>query len=403
MKKILATIFALSVISTAAFARNFFSQRFFEIKTGAELGVSNNLFAANEFMKKDLVIDLRKIADDCPENGFNLRADVEPMLALNLNIKDFHLGVSSGLDVYESMSVGKDLFDFLGYGNELGETLDFTFNNDTDVFAYSNINVGFKLGKLKIKVQPTLFLPIISVRGGGGKATVVNDTNGNLIVDVDLNMDVYSIVPMKSEDKKSISFETDKITAALQSGYGFDLGGGVAYNLTKSFFVEATCRIPVFPGYLDNKSNINGGFDYKVKLTEFDKSEKENKDVTVTNSSEKISLHRPLKFDLYADKSILGSLFNARAGAGFGIRRPFSEYAVFYPEYYLGFTINLIDIFKVGVSTQYRDQVFIHQLGTTLNIRIFQIDLGLSSQSTSFTKSMSVAGIGGYAYVSVGF
>ena len=107
MKKILATIFALSVISTAAFARNFFSQRFFEIKTGAELGVSNNLFAVNEFMKKDLVIDLRKIADDCPENGFNLRADVEPMLALNLNIKDFHLGVSSGLDVYETCLLEK--------------------------------------------------------------------------------------------------------------------------------------------------------------------------------------------------------------------------------------------------------------------------------------------------------
>ncbi len=403
MKRILAFIIAVSVISTAAFARNFFSQRFFEVKTGVELGVSNNLFAANEFMKKDLVIDLRKIADECPENGFNLRADIEPMLALNLNIRDFHVGVSTGVDVYESMSIGKDLFDFLGYGNEVGETLDFTFNNDTDVFAYSNVDVGFRLGKLKIKVQPSVFLPIISVRGGGGKASVLNDSDGNLNIDVDMDMDVYSIVALKSEDKKNISFETDKITAALQSGYGFDIGGGVAYNLTKSFFVEATCRIPVFPGYLDNKATITGGFDYKMKLTDFENSEKETKDVEVTNVSEKLALHRPLKFDVYADKSILGSLFNARAGAGFGIRRPYSEYAVFYPEYYLGFTVNLIDIFKVGVSTQYRDQVFIHQLGTTLNIRVLQIDLGLSSQSSNFTKSMSVAGIGGYAYVSMGF
>ena len=91
MKKILACIFAVSVISTAAFSKNFFSQRFFEVKTGATADFSNNLFAANEFMKKDLVIDLRKIADECPKNGFNIRADMAPSLGFNLNILDFHI------------------------------------------------------------------------------------------------------------------------------------------------------------------------------------------------------------------------------------------------------------------------------------------------------------------------
>lgn len=403
MKKILACLLAATIISSAAFTKNFFSQRFFEIKVGTDFDFSNNLFAANEFMKKDLVIDLRKIADDCPESGFNIRADMEPSLALNLNIRDFHLGFSSGVEMYESMSIGKDLFDFLGYGNSIGDTLDFTFKNDADVFAFSQVDVGFRLGKLKINVQPAVFLPIISVRGGGGKASVVNDSDGNLIIDVDMDMDVYSIAELKSEDKKNITFDADKIEAALRSGYGFDLGGGVAYNLSKSLFVEATCRIPMFPGYLDNKSTINGGFDYKVKLTDFENSEKESKDVTVTNEKEKLAIHRPLKFDVYVDKNLLGSLFNARAGAGFGVRRPFCSEAVFYPEYYLGFTLNLIDIFKLGVSTQYKDQLFIHQVGTTLNVRVLQIDLGLSSQSSSFTKSMSVAGIGAYAYVSMGF
>ena len=43
---------------------------------------------------------------------------------------------------------------------------------------------------------------------------------------------------------------------------------------------------------------------------------------------------------------------------------------------------------KVGVSTQYKDQLFIHQLGTTFNIRLIQLDLGISSQSSSFKKSI---------------
>lgn len=403
MKKILACIFAVSVISTAAFSKNFFSQRYFEVKTGASAGFSNNLFAANEFMKKDLVIDLRKIADDCPKNGFNIRADVAPSIGFNLNIRDFHLGLTGGIDMYESLSVGQDLFDFLGYGNSIGDTLDFTFTNDTDVFSVTTLDVGFKLGKLAIDVQPSIFLPILSIRGGGGKATVINDKDGNLNVNVDMNMDVYSIVELKTTDDKNISFDAEKIEAAFRSGYGFDLGGGVTYPITNSFLVSGTCRIPVFPGYLDNKATINGGFEYKMKLTDFESSEKKTRDVTVTNETAKLVVHRPLKLNVYAEKNLLGTLFNLKGGAGFGIRRPFCDAAVFYPEYYLGFTLNLIDIFKVRLSTEYTNQLFIHQLGTTLNIRILQLDLGVSTQSSSFTKSMAVAGIGAYAYVTMGF
>lgn len=403
MKKILACIFAVSVISTAAFSKNFFSQRYFEVKTGASAGFSNNLFAANEFMKKDLVIDLRKIADDCPKNGFNIRADVAPSIGFNLNIRDFHLGLTGGIDMYESLSVGQDLFSFLGYGNSIGDTLDFTFTNDTDVFSVTTLDVGFKLGKLAIDVQPSIFLPILSIRGGGGKATVINDKDGNLNVNVDMNMDVYSIVELKTTDDKNISFDAEKIEAAFRSGYGFDLGGGVTYPITNSFLVSGTCRIPVFPGYLDNKATINGGFEYKMKLTDFESSEKKTRDVTVTNETAKLVVHRPLKLNAYVEKNLLGTLFNLKGGAGFGIRRPFCDAAVFYPEYYLGFTLNLIDIFKVRLSTEYTNQLFIHQLGTTVNIRILQLDLGVSTQSSSFTKSMAVAGIGAYAYVTMGF
>ena len=404
MKKILACIFAVSVISTAAFTKNFFTQRFFEIKVGAEADVSNNLFAMNDFMKKDLVIDLRKIADECPENGFNLRADAAPTYAMNLNIGDFHLGVSTGLELYESINVGKDLFDFLGYGNSVGETMNFAFTDDTDLFAYTQMTVGFKLGKLKITAQPALFMPVVSVRGGGGSVTVLNDSEGNLNVGMNLNLDVYSAVELKStEDGKSVTFDSEKITTMFKQGYGFDLGGGVALALTPSLTLDTTCRIPIFPGHLNYKSTVTGGFDYKMKLTDFENGEKTEREVEVTNTEASLAVHRPLKLDVYLDKNLLGGLFNARAGAGFGVRRPYCDAAVFYPEYYLGFGINLIDMIKVGVSTQYKDQLFIHGVGGTLNIRLVQLDVGISSQSTSFKKSLSVGGIGAYAYVSVGF
>ena len=404
MKKIFACIFAVSVITTAAFSKNWFSQRFFEVKVGADVDFSNNLFAMNDFMKKDLVIDLRKIADECPKNGFNIRADAEPSLAVNLNILGMNFGLSTGTQFYESMEFGKDLFDFLGYGNSIGQTMDFSFKNDTDVFAYTQVDVGFKLGKLKINAQPALFLPILSIRGGGGSVTVLNDDDGNLSVGMNMNMDVYSITELKKEDEGSgVTVDPEKLRSTVINGYGFDIGGSVGYSLTKSFLLEATCRIPVVPGRLNYKSNIQGGSDYTVKLTDFENSEHTDRETTVTNEETTLMINRPLKLDVYADKNLLGSLFNARAGAGFGIRRPFCDAAVFYPEYYLGFTVNLIDIIKVRVSTEYTDQLFIHELGTTLNVRVLQIDLGVSSQSSSFKKSMAVAGLGGYAYITMGF
>lgn len=404
MKRILACIFAVSVISTAAFSKNWFSQRFFEVKVGTDIDFSNNLFAMNDFMKKDLVIDLRKIADDCPQNGFNIRADMEPSLALNVNILDVHVGVSSGMQLYESMEVGKDLFDFLGYGNSIGQTMNFSFKNDTDIFTFTQVDVGFKLGKLRISAQPAIFMPILSIRGAGGSLKVLNDEDGNLNVGMNMNMDVYSITEMKKQDSgNGVTFDADKIQSTLLSGYGFDIGGGVSFDITKSFTVGATAHIPLIPGHLNYKSTIQGGFDYCIPLQDYENAEKTERETTVTNSKERLSVHRPLKLDIYADKNMLGTLFNARAGAGFGIRRPFSEAAVFYPEYYLGFTVNLIDILKVRVSTEYTDQLFKHELGTTLNVRIVQFDIGVSSQSSSFKKSMAVAGLGGYAYLTMGF
>ena len=57
----------------------------------------------------------------------------------------------------------------------------------------------------------------------------------------------------------------------------------------------------------------------------------------------------------------------------------------------------------MGLSTEYRDQLFIHQIGATLNVRVLQLDVGISSQSASFKKSFEVSGVGAYAYITMGF
>ncbi len=400
MKKLITLIFAVTVLCTTSFAKNFFTSRIFEVKFGADLGLSNNLLSCKDIMKKNLVIDLRKMADECPKSGFDIRGNFDPSLEVNLNIFGLNLGLATGIESYEKFVIGKDLFNFLGYGNSVGQKIDINFNNTTDIFYYTQATVGFNIGKLKIKAQPALFVPVLSIHDSGASFTVLNDSDGNLKVGMNMNMDVYSTVPLKSVDG-DIEFEST--SNILAGSYGFDLGGSVGFPITDSFLVEGVCRIPVIPGHLRNKATVHGGFVYDMTLTDFENSNNDSKETTVTNESAYYTLNRPLKVGVYASKDLLGTLLNARAGGGLGIQRPFCIGVYCYPEYYAGITLNLINIFKVGLSTEYTNQMFKHQIGTSVNVRLIQLDFGISSQSSSFKKSFEVSGVGAYAYVTIGF
>jgi hypothetical protein len=406
MKKIFALIISITVICSALSARNFFSGRFFEIKVGTGLGLSNNLIAGNDIFQKDLVIDLKKLADECPDGGMNLIANATPGVEVNLNISKLHIGLSAGAELYGKFNIGKDLFDFAGYGNKVGETIDLSFTAETDMFSYSQLDVGWDVKKFKLHVKPAVFVPILSTRGNGGTVSVTNGADGSIHAAVDVNTDVYSPIDLEHAQSyfNQITSSGNILNSPLFAGYGFDLGAYLALPFSKSLSLDFDVRIPLAPGHIYKKSTITSHYSYDAKFSEISKGESVQENPTFSGYQDAdLTIHRPLKFNVYLDKNLLGTLFNAHAGGGFGIRHPFADDAQFYPEYYVGLTFSLIDLFKLGVSSQYKDQVFIHQLGTTFSLRFVQIDLGVSTQSSNFKKSFEGAGVGAYAYMTVGF
>ena len=406
MKKIVALIISITVICSALSARNFFSGRFFEIKAGTGLGLSNNLITGNDIFQKNLVIDLRKLADECPDDGMNLIANVTPGVEVNFNISKLHIGLSAGAELYGKFNIGKDLFDFAGYGNQIGETIDLSFTAETDMFAYSQLDLGWDVRKFKLHIKPALFVPILSTRGNGGTVSVTNGANGSIHAEVAVNTDVYSPIDMEHAQSyfNQITSSGNILNSPLFAGYGFDLGAYLALPFSNSLSLDFDVRIPLTPGHIYKKSTVTSHYSYDAKFSEISKGESVQENPTFTGYQDAdLTIHRPLKFNVYLDKNLLGTLFNARAGGGFGIRHPFAEDAQFYPEYYVGLTFSLIDLFKLGVSSQYKDQVFIHQLGTTFSLRFVQLDLGVSTQSSNFKKSFEGAGVGAYAYMTVGF
>ena len=406
MKKIVALIISITVICSALSARNFFSGRFFEIKAGTGLGLSNNLITGNDIFQKNLVIDLRKLADECPDDGMNLIANVTPGVEVNFNISKLHIGLSAGAELYGKFNIGKDLFDFAGYGNQIGETIDLSFTAETDMFAYSQLDLGWDVRKFKLHIKPALFVPILSTRGNGGTVSVTNGADGSIHAEVAVNTDVYSPIDMEHAQSyfNQITSSGNILNSPLFAGYGFDLGAYLAMPFSNSLSLDFDVRIPLTPGHIYKKSTVTSHYSYDAKFSEISKGESVQENPTFTGYQDTdLAIHRPLKFNVYLDKNLLGTLFNARAGGGFGIRHPFAEDAQFYPEYYVGLTFSLIDLFKLGVSSQYKDQVFIHQLGTTFSLRFVQLDLGVSTQSSNFKKSFEGAGVGAYAYMTVGF
>ena len=380
------------------YSKNFLSERFFEIQIGVPADFSNNAISLDDIFKKELTLDLAKIANEMPSEGLNLIVDTKPYVAINLNIAFIHLGMSAGVDVYEKMGISKDFFDFLGKGNEVGETLTFDFNNYTDLFAFCEADVGIDFSNFSIHVTPSLFVPIFSSSGSVAKVTFLNDEEGNINLNMNTNFSVYSNFDMYDENFLSDLFS---------NGNGFDVGVSASLPFGRKLVFSGKARIPIVPGSYQYKYSSYYEATTTMNLLDSSLNSSETngniKDFSKEVLEEKIYINRPMKFNLYADYLLVGNVLKLRAGGGMGVFRPFLTDSFTYPEYYFSAGINLFDFIKASISTEYTNQIFKHQIALGINVRLIELDCGVSLQSTDFMKSFSNNGFGAYAIVSIGF
>ena len=380
------------------YSKNFLSERFFEIQFGVPVDFSNNAISFDDVFKKELTLDLAKIANEMPSEGLNLIVDTKPYVAINLNIAFIHLGMSAGVDVYEKMGISKDFFDFLGKGNEVGETLTFDFNNYTDLFAFCEADVGIDFSNFSIHVTPSLFVPIFSSSGSVAKVTFLNDEEGNINLNMNTNFSVYSNFDMYDENFLSDLFS---------NGNGFDVGVSASLPFGRKLVFSGKARIPIVPGSYQYKYSSYYEATTTMNLLDSSLNSSETngniKDFSKEVLEEKIYINRPMKFNLYADYLLVGNVLKLRAGGGMGVFRPFLTDSFTYPEYYFSAGINLFDFIKASISTEYTSQIFKHQIALGINVRLIELDCGVSLQSTDFMKSFSNNGFGAYAIVSIGF
>lgn len=396
-----------------AFSKSFFDSRIFEVKVNAPVNISNNTFNIFEFLKKEVVIDLRKIADEMPQNGFNLSLLATPNAAVTLNFGEHvKVGPRMGVEASGAVNVSKSFFDFLGYGNKPNEDIKVDADMSFDVFAYTGFLIGIKFKKLKIGLEPQLFFPIVSGSANDLSLAVMNQ-NGKFHIKGSGGGVLYENLPLFDNDE---DVDTDEILNSFTNGRGIDLGGYVGYDISKALSFTVNYKIPIMPGKYFAKRNANLNIDAEISAEKNETeegSESEGVEDSALDFSDAFTfgertsvvkeIHRPLKLNLGIDYALVNNFIYVNGLIGIGVRHPFMDDAQVYPEYAAGIKLTLAGFVSLQVSTDYFDQVFSHTLAASMSLRFVQVDAGVKFSSTDFIKSFSGSGIGAFATVYVGF
>lgn len=417
MKRTLFVLFTTLILSSAAFAERHWNDRIFEINVDAPVNISNNMFTIDELFQETVVIDFTKIADELPSSGFNAILSAKPSVGFKLDIPSgLVFGLKTGVDAYSTFSIGKSLFDFLGYGNQLNENISVDFGGYGDIFVYLQADLGWDYDKFKIVFSPSLYAALFHVTTEGSNITISNSSEGEFGYNLRGNLNIYSLIGF--DDSLQESLKEGNFGAVpetffakindIWSGAGFDIQATLDYELTKYLTLSGTLKTPVVPARLTYRIPMTIESSYETSIMSLTQGSTEAPEVS-TNFGDMdrvmYKINRPLKLNVNANFHPWNGIMEYYAGLGIGFDHPFASNPFdrgYYFDYILGTRFGLFNLLNVYLSTERTDRLFINKAMLSLNIRLVEIDVGVASESTSFIKSFQAGGLGGFANVKVG-
>ena len=433
MKKIaLSFVLFISLIS-ASFAENFFAHRFFEIKVDVPVNVSNNLVALKDILQETAVIDLREIANNVSFDGASIKANAFPTFGIKLDIpRGLILGLSVGAQADVGVGLSKDLFEFLGKGNvDMGNEFEMKASNTyADVFATATLNGGWNFKKSRLEVSATLFNSLAHFDASDTTARIYMDDESNTTgFEAKVNAKGYTAV--NTEEISNVN----ALLNSINGNMGFDLGAKYQRDLSRYLTVGASIQMPIVPSRLNIGYTVEYDYNKEFNLDEMigkdgdsGGSSQSGSEVPKMEEDEEkstsflgdpvlldtpYSIHRPMKIGVSADFHPFGTLLTTSGYLGLAVRHPFASAinqanggvneTQFYVDYSIAGRLSLWNILSLSLSHSYMDQIFKNEFAVALNVRLVEVDAGVSFQSPTFTKSFTGAGVGAFVTVCVGF
>jgi hypothetical protein len=344
---------------------------------------------------------------------FNFDTVIDP-LSLNFNWKDKW---GFGLDIGHVNVTGNLLLS----GNLLSvnEAKNDKFGAGGAVFVDCGIPVFFHYNEFKIKIRPSVFLPVVytepNIRYSYRK--IVDEETGDSAMRLQVNYDmrVYSVVGLqgfKNNDFGDIGQDLqDNAWGIARNNLGYDFSLGVEYPWYDWLDVGVdivNIPVPFANASLNHYMQIDGEAFFDASKIDIGKVYEDKKmpedaygypkDFEIKYKNGSVEIYRPFTMLFYAKyRPNESQIFSLIPSLGFSISRLYAQLGSI--EGGLSARCDLSNIFITTIGINYNDRRWKNSLDFILNLRAFEFDFGISFQSSDFVKSFQGAGLG----VAVGF
>ena len=391
--------------------------RVFELSLlNIDINFSNSFLAASYVVREPAdMIDSGKFFKDSVSVNLNdffrgfafiFGAKVEP-LSLNFNWKDKW---GFGLDIAHITVTGNLLLS----GNLLSfnEVKKDKFGLGAAVFADVSVPVFFHYDELKIKIKPSVFLPLVYTEPNVtySYSHVDNPDTGvsGMKLEAKYDVRVYSVVDMSGLENNDMGAILqnlqDNAWDIAKNNLGYDISLGAEYPLYDWLDIGVDIiNIPIVMANLNHYALLEGNAYFDASKINIDDLIDGNdlppgvygyemgKPDFPSNGSKKV--YRPFSMLFYAKcRPFESPVFSLIPSLGFSINPLYAEPGSVGGG--LSARWDHANIFITTIGVNYNDRRWKNSFDFALNLRAFEIDLGISFQSPDFVKSFQGAGLG---------
>ena len=395
------------------------------------LDVSNDFIAAVDILQNPfyMIGNIKNIQRD-PSAVYKNPAFINIDDFFNGFVFDFTTAIklfSFNFNWKDNWGVGLDIGHINAWGNvtipnkvlSLKKAKNETFGMGGAVFTDVGIPVFFHYNDFKIKLRPSVYAPVVYLEPSIKYTHKSGDLGAYLTIDY--AMRIYAAVKLGEEKDENNPNDVSKDQDAkeilqdfqynywniLANNLGYDFGLNIEYPWDYYLDIGVDIvNIPFINAKLNHYMQVDGSMwvdTDKFDILNMDITEKDLRG-TVYDFSEDFypkyginkkgkKIYRPFTMLFYANYRPLDEIYlSLIPSLGFSINPLYPQIGAV--EGGLSARYDLSNIFITTLGINYNDRKWKNSIDLVLNLRAFELDIGLSFQSPDFVKSWQGAGLG---------
>jgi hypothetical protein len=381
--------------------------RFVEIGLDTGLSFANSYLRTRDVFTENIVLDISKMSDEL-NKGLGFFMDARGGAFINFNLGAlWGFGFFAKLDSLGQVKIPQSVVRLLSKGYQTDRTYSDKLGLGAAAFAEAGLWASAKIRRIKFTIRPAFYVPLIYISRPRMNYNFQFKDDGAIEMKGTYDIEMFSSLPLAGvegfDDLGSVANNLD-IADMLGKG-GVDFVLRAEYPLRHNFVIGGSLgHIPVVPAQLTDKYSIKGDVDVKVDLGQILNDEIDIKDPTLEQSSgtDHQAVFRPFKISFDAVyRPFYLRLITIRPMAALVFNSIYDT--PIYMDFGVTGELNLGDIFTLSIGSHLEDLVWKERFGFSLNLRVLELLVGITTQSQQFLRSFQGAGFGVDLGIRLGF